>query len=50
MTKRVGDMTPAEREMAWLAYRFRVLPDQLDRARRRVAHLEREAARLGISA
>ncbi len=29
-------------------YRMRLLPPQLDRARRRVVHLEREAARLGL--
>jgi len=33
---------------AWLAYRARILPSQLARARKRVLHLEREAARLGL--
>ena len=30
------------------AYRRRLLPEQLERARRRVEHLENEAARLGL--
>ena len=37
-----------DRDARWLAYRARMLPDQLARARRRVLHLEREAERLGI--
>lgn len=32
----------------WLAYRVRILPKQLEAARRKVAALEREAARLGM--
>lgn len=32
-----------------LAYRVRILPGQLERARMRVVHLEREAARLGLN-
>lgn len=32
-----------------LAYRVRVLPDQLKRARRRVQALESEARRLGLT-
>ena len=32
----------------YMAYRIKLLPEQLDRARRRVLHLEREAARLGM--
>ena len=32
----------------YIAYRVRVLPDQLALARRRVAQLEREAERLGM--
>jgi hypothetical protein len=32
----------------YIAYRLKLLPEQLDRARRRVLHLEREAARLGM--
>lgn len=36
------------REDRWLNYRFKMLPSQLENARRRVAHLEAEAARLGI--
>lgn len=32
----------------YILYRQRALPDQLDRARRRVAQLEREALSLGM--
>lgn len=32
----------------YLAYRVRMLPQQLERARLRVEHLEAEAARLGL--
>ena len=32
----------------YMAYRIKLLPEQLDRARRRVLHLEREAARLSM--
>lgn len=31
-----------------LVYRVRILPQQLERARKRVAHLEAEAVRLGL--
>ena len=31
-----------------LVYRVRILPEQLERARRRVQHLEAEAASLGL--
>lgn len=34
---------------AQTAYRVRVLPDQLGRARRRLAYLEAEARRLGMT-
>jgi len=37
-----------DRQIRWLAYRLRVVPDQLERARKRVQHLEREAKRLGL--
>lgn len=33
----------------WLAYRLRILPGQLDRARRRYEGLCREAKRLGMA-
>ena len=39
-------MTDAE--LRYMKYRRRVLPEQLELARRRVQHLEREAARLGL--
>jgi hypothetical protein len=39
-------LTPKERE--YLRYRKRVLPEQLELARRRVQSLEREAERLGM--
>lgn len=43
------DMTRAER-VAWQEYnRRRYLPDQLDAARRKVAALEVEAARYGMT-
>lgn len=32
----------------WIEYRARILPEQLERARRRVRQLEQEAARLGL--
>lgn len=32
----------------WIAYRVKLLPEQLERARKRVLHLEREAERLGM--
>jgi len=35
-------------ELRYMKYRRRVLPEQLELARRRVQHLEREAARLGL--
>jgi hypothetical protein len=40
--------TPAEREQEALYRQVRRLPDQLDRARRRVAQLENMARRLGL--
>jgi len=46
--KRVADMSPAERAANWDKYRRYKLPSQLARARLRVLHLEREAARLGL--
>lgn len=33
----------------WLSYRMRMLPEQLDRARRRYEGLCREAKRIGLS-
>ena len=36
------------RQIGHMAYRLRVLPSQLQTARRRLADLEREAARLGL--
>lgn len=47
--KRVADMSPAERAENWRKYRIYELPKQLERARLRVQHLEREAARLGLN-
>lgn len=35
-------------EKEWAAYRRRKLPEQLERARLRVIHLEREATRIGM--
>lgn len=46
--KRVSEMTPAERAENWRKYRIAELPSQLERARLRVLHLEREAERLGL--
>jgi hypothetical protein len=43
--------TPCSREdeaQRFLAYRIRMVPQQLDAARRKVAALEREAARYGM--
>lgn len=37
-----------EAELRYMKYRIRILPQQLELARRRVQHLEREAARLGL--
>lgn len=39
-------MTDAE--LRYMKYRRRVLPEQLELARRKVEHLEREALRLGL--
>lgn len=38
-----------ENETRYMKYRRRILPEQLDLARRKVLHLEREAARLGLT-
>lgn len=38
-----------EEEERWLVYRSRILPEQLDRARRRYLGLCREAKRLGLT-
>ena len=40
-------MTPEA--LRYMKYRIRILPQQLELARRRVQHLEREAARLGLN-
>ena len=40
-------MTPDA--LRYMKYRIRVLPQQLELARRRVKHLEREAVRLGLN-
>lgn len=37
-----------DNELRYLKYRRRILPEQLALARRKVEHLEREAARLGL--
>ena len=37
-----------ERQERYLAYRLRILPEQLDRARRRYQMLINEAKRLGM--
>lgn len=37
-----------EREEKYLAYRLRILPEQLERARRRYQMLMNEARRLGM--
>ena len=39
-------MTDAE--LRYMKYRMRILPEQLELARRKVQHLEREAERLGL--
>lgn len=41
-------MTREEKAEYFVAYRTRMLPEQLERARLRVLHLEREAERLGL--
>ena len=35
-------------ELRYMKYRIRVLPEQLELARRKVQHLEREAKRLNL--
>ncbi len=35
-------------EIKWLSYRLRILPEQLDNARRKVRALENEARRYGM--
>lgn len=37
-----------EAEVRYMKYRMRILPEQLELARRKVKHLEREAERLGL--
>lgn len=46
--KTIGGNANAERQSAYLAYRIRMLPDQLDRAYRRVRQLETEAISLNM--
>lgn len=41
-------MTKRRQRTEYVLYRVRMLPEQLERARRRVAMLEREAAELGM--
>lgn len=41
--------TRQDKEEQYLAYRIRILPEQLDRARRRLRQLETEARRLGMA-
>lgn len=49
MTRRKNsELTREQQEQQWLAYRIRILPEQLEAARRKVAALEREAERLGM--
>ena len=43
-----ADNARTERQIAHLVYRQRMLPSQLERARARVAQLEREAQRIGF--
>lgn len=38
-----------DNELRYMKYRIRILPQQLDLARRKVQNLEREAERLGLS-
>jgi hypothetical protein len=40
-------MTPEA--LRYMKYRIKILPQQLELARRRVQHLEREAKRLGLN-
>lgn len=37
-----------DNEIRYMKYRTRILPEQLELARRKVEHLEREAERLGL--
>lgn len=37
-----------DNELRYMKYRIRILPQQLDLARRKVQNLEREAERLGL--
>jgi len=38
-----------KKEIAYIKYRVAIVPEQLDRARRRYIHLIREAKRLGLT-
>lgn len=49
MTHNSTDALAPRKSTDRLAYRVRILPEQLDLARRRVAMLEKEAARLGLT-
>lgn len=47
-SRRIEDMSREEKAARYMAYRIKMLPEQLERARLRVLHLEREAERLGL--
>lgn len=43
------EITRSEMETKWLHYRLRILPEQLEAARRKVRALENEATRYGLT-
>ena len=45
---RRGAEVLTDAELRYMKYRMRILPEQLELARRKVQHLEREAERLGL--
>jgi hypothetical protein len=49
MGTRRQELSREQKQKEYEKYRIKILPDQLERARLRVKHLEREAERLGLN-
>lgn len=48
MTASTAQRSMTDDEIRYMKYRIKMLPQQIELARRKVEHLEREAARLGM--